>query len=102
MLRNTYLVEIKFNGGRRIKSSNGDELSLNRSKNVVFVDNIEQLVFSEQRHFPLQISSSHRTSHSERIVTLLICRRVAIVVLRANQRIRINLKKLVNFLAFRK
>ena len=88
-----YLVETRFNGGKRMKSDKEGELPLNRSKNVVFVDSTEQLFFSAQRHFSLQICNSHRISHSERMVTFVICRRVAIVALCANQRMRIDLKR---------
>lgn len=91
-----YLVETRFNSGKRMKSDKEDELPLNRSKNVVFVDGIEQLFFSAQRHFSLQICNLHRVSHSERIVTFVICRRVAIVAFCANQRIRIDLKRKQN------
>jgi len=83
-----YLVEIRFNGGKIIKSDKGCKLLLNRSKNVVF---IVQLFIFKQRHFPLHKSNSHKISHSVRIVTFVINQRVAIVELVAIQRIRINL-----------
>ena len=65
------------------------ELLLNRSKNVVL---LVQLCVFEQRHLPLHESNSHRISHSDRMVTLVINQRVAIVAFAATQRIRMNLE----------
>jgi hypothetical protein len=93
-------VERRFNGGKMIRSDNGDELLLNRSTNVVFVVDKEQFIVLEQGHFPLHKSNSHKASHSDRIVTFVICQRVARVEFAANQRIRINLKKEILFESF--
>ena len=87
-----YLVEIRFNAGKIIRSDKDNELLLNRLEKVVFVVVNEQLFFSEQRHFPLHKLIPHKTSHSDRMVTFVICQRDAIVEFIANQRTRINLK----------
>lgn len=84
-----YLVDRRFNGGKIITSDSAGELLLNRSKNVVL---LVQLCAFGQRHLPLHESNSHKTSHSDRIVTLVINQRVAIVALAAIQRTRMNLK----------